>query len=383
MAAGKAQVFADLNTQLLAPISSYIDTAVSNVQSAIDAPLKAGIVLYIMWFGWQLMVGATPIAMAEIVKRALRIGVILMLCLSGGSEGGYSKYVKTPLLTDIPNQVSEMVVKDKFTDSNGAAFDTIVNNAAKSAATMRQASSGWSISAAIGAQVQSLLLELAAYVTAAVGFYYVMYAKIVLGMLLSLGPIFIAMALFDTTRRFFDGWLSQCANFIILQILIATVCSVMMTMLTTVLGGTFGPEQPGALAAALVTCLVMVMIFFQLPVISHALAQGGASLGMSSVAGFTSVRNLVSNRAGDAVASAGNSAREARAGTGPFKAAGPNKTWGNYVLSRGPTDARGPFRDHRNYNGRSRSSSNGSSATGDNGAPGGNTYDEQNSERKP
>ena len=102
MAAGKAQVFADLNTQLLAPISSYIDTAVSNVQGAIDAPLKAGIILYIMWFGWQLMVGATPVSMAEIVKRALRIGVILMLCLSGGSDGGYSKYVKTPLLTDIP-----------------------------------------------------------------------------------------------------------------------------------------------------------------------------------------------------------------------------------------------------------------------------------------
>jgi type IV secretion system protein VirB6 len=374
--------FANITTQLLQPISTYIDSAVSNLQGALDAPLKAGLVIYVMWFGWQVMLGSTPLAMSEIVKRLVRIGIITMLCLSAGS--GYTTYVKQPLLTDIPEFVSSAVVQNKFTETNGSSFDKLVETAAESAAKIRQAASSWSVGAVVGAHIQSYILEVGAYIAASVGFYYVMYARIVLGMLLSVGPVFIALAFFDSTRRFFDGWLSQCANFIILQILIGTVCSVMLTMLKTVLGASFGPENPGSMAAALVTCAVMVMIFQQLPSIAHALAQGGASLNLqTAVPGYQTIRNAISNSVGDQVSKAGNTARDQRAGTGAFKGVGAQRTWGNFVLSRGPRDSRGPFRDRRNYDGRSRASSDGRSDSGNKSAePGSNAYEESNSNRK-
>lgn len=360
MAVGSAQVFSDLSAKLLQPISGFIDTAISNLQSSLAGPLKAAMVIYVMWFGWQLMTGAVQSPMAEMAKRALRIGLLLMLVLNAGSEGGYATFVKAPLLTDIPNFVSSAVVSAKFDDKNGMVFDDLVNQAAIAAARMRGSASAWSVGASVGAHIQSYILEGIAYLTAAVGFYYVMYAKLVLGLLLSIGPVFIAMALFDSTRRFFDGWLSQCANFIILQILIATVCAVLVAMMKTALGGTFGPDQPGAMASALVTCIVMMMVFHQLPHVSHALAHGGASLSLPAVPGLASARRAVGNAAGDVLSAAINAAHQARAPATPAPAGAParssQKTWSNWALTRAPADSRGPFRDHRNYNGRSRTS---------------------------
>src|SRR6185369_6264605 len=53
-------------------------------------------------------------------------------------------------------------------------------------------------------------------------------SRIALSVLLALGPLFIALLLFDSTKRFFEAWLAQLSNYAFITILSVLVAALMM-----------------------------------------------------------------------------------------------------------------------------------------------------------
>ena len=58
-------------------------------------------------------------------------------------------------------------------------------------------------------------------------------SKIALSILLALGPLFIALLLFDTTKRFFESWIAQMANYAFVTILTVLVAALMLGLVST------------------------------------------------------------------------------------------------------------------------------------------------------
>ncbi len=58
-------------------------------------------------------------------------------------------------------------------------------------------------------------------------------SSVALSVLLALGPLFIALLLFDTTRRFFEVWLAQLANYALITILTVMVAALLLHLVAS------------------------------------------------------------------------------------------------------------------------------------------------------
>lgn len=81
-----------------------------------------------------------------------------------------------------------------------------------------------------------LLIAIASIIFLVISAGYILLAKIFLGMLVVVGPIFIGLALFPATRQFFSAWINQVVNYTLLTLFI----SVLMAIFIKFMVGAFG-----------------------------------------------------------------------------------------------------------------------------------------------
>ncbi|EIF28975.1 type IV secretory pathway, VirB6 component [Burkholderia sp. Ch1-1] len=132
----------------------------------------------------------------------------------------------------------------------------------------------------------------------------VVMARMLLDVVLALGPLFIACAAFGPTARFFEAWTAKVANYALLQVLVAAFLGLALTAfsadlapfhVTTSAPDTNAPAllaavqtalDDGAPAAAalgmLVTGLVLAAIGWQLPAVASGLAGGATMSGFGA-----------------------------------------------------------------------------------------------------
>ena len=74
----------------------------------------------------------------------------------------------------------------------------------------------------------------------------VLAAKIVLGLLLALGPVFVAFLLFDSTRGVFEGWLRAALAFAFMPLFATLALVLQLTLLEPYLLALVGYARPAA-----------------------------------------------------------------------------------------------------------------------------------------
>jgi type IV secretion system protein VirB6 len=111
-------------------------------------------------------------------------------------------------------------------------------------------------------------------------------SNIALAVLLALGPLFLALLLFDSTRRLFEAWLAQLANYALITILTVLVAALLLQIVQSY------AEQTAARGAAILTVdalnmvLISALVFLfmrQVMPIAAALAGGVALSSFGTV----------------------------------------------------------------------------------------------------
>ena len=98
-------------------------------------------------------------------------------------------------------------------------------------------------------------------------------------LLLALGPLFIVLALFDSTRRFCEAWIAQLANYALIAILTVLVAALMMNLLSSVSQAAAATGGGVSIADAVRVCMAAGMTFLvmrQVMPIASGLASGVA-----------------------------------------------------------------------------------------------------------
>ncbi|WP_312165957.1 type IV secretion system protein [Phenylobacterium sp.] len=255
-------------------LEQFLTQGASGMVAELAGPMRLALVLYVLLYGFAILRGAIAEPFMDFAVRSLKLAVIYMLATSVA----YGDWVAEPLFRTLPEALAQ-AISGGAAQEPGAAFDQFFARGAYLG--QKIADTGSAIDIAPWLMAAAVFLIGAA--AAALGFGIVMIAKIALALLIALGPIFVACALFDGTRRYFFGWLSQAVNYLVLFALIISVFQLVLSLVGDQWSAIDGhdPMVGGLLFVAL--CFLAAIFFLQTPAIAAGIA-GGASAGIADFA---------------------------------------------------------------------------------------------------
>ncbi|MCW0018935.1 type IV secretion system protein [Rhizobium sp. BT-226] len=265
------QVFSFVDGQFKSPLENFISSGTSNIASWISGPLTAALTLYVVLFGYLVLRGSVQEPILEFAFRAMKLAIIVMLVRNASN---YQTYVTNIFFETLPREISQAL--NSGTAPSASTFDSLLDKGQECAREI-WARATWPADIVTG--IGGMMVIGASFTVAAIGYIVSLYARLALAIVLAIGPIFVALAMFQSTRRFTESWIGQLANFVILQVLVVAIGSLLIscidTTFTAVESYTDVMMRPVALCAI---CLAALYVFYQLPGIASALAAGGASL---------------------------------------------------------------------------------------------------------
>lgn len=265
------QVFSFVDGQFKTPLETFISSGTSNIAGWVTGPLTAAVTLYVILYGYLVLRGSVQEPILDFAFRAMKLAIIVML-VKNASE--YQTYVTNIFFNTLPQEIAQAL--NSGSAPSASTFDSLLDKG-QAAATDIWSRASFPIDIVTG--VGGMMVIGASFIVASIGYIVSLYARLALAIVLAIGPIFVALAMFQSTRRFTEAWIGQLANFVILQVLVVAVGSLLITSIDTTFTQIQGYSdvlmRPTALCAI---CLAALYVFYQLPGIASALAAGGATL---------------------------------------------------------------------------------------------------------
>jgi len=278
-------VYGDFFNHVDGALTSYVGDTASNVIDAISPVTQQMFILYVMLWGWLVMRGAVQELVLDGASRILRVGFILGIALN---LGRYNTYVgdffwQAPdaLAAVVSGSDSDAVSTVNFLDNLfGQIYD--VGNAYWQQASILNGNFGYFF-LALGIWGAGIF---------ATGYacFLVVLAKLFIACLLALGPIFIIMLFFESTKRLFDTWMGQLLNYMFMVVLTASVVKLILGILNAFVPAALaaseasadGPSMAAA-CSAMMLCIISGLVLLQVPSVASALGGGVAASTLGAV----------------------------------------------------------------------------------------------------
>jgi type IV secretion system protein VirB6 len=107
-------------------------------------------------------------------------------------------------------------------------------------------------------------------------------SSIACAVLLAIGPLFVTMLLFDSTRRFFDAWLAQLATYALITILTVMVAALLLSVVESYAAQTAARGAAILTVDALDMVLVSGLVFLLMRQIMPIAAGLAGGIGLTS-----------------------------------------------------------------------------------------------------
>jgi type IV secretion system protein VirB6 len=316
-------------------MSTYITNVSSALSGALVPVVTTAVTIWIVAYGLAVVRGEAHEAVPAFAWRGLKIAITLALALSTGI---YQQHVVTAI-DGATSGLAQTIQNAANTLGGGNPGCGSVNGGSvtgQSATSVYQTldcydqqvdlvmdayfdkatHEGISISglaAAVGDFLCGIIAAFGGSIFLIVLAFEVAMARMLLDLVLGLGPVFIVCAAFAPTARFFEAWTAKVANYALLQVLVAAFLGMALTAFSadlTPLNAT--NASPGADASAVMqritaalndaaagaaamgvfaTGIFLAMVGWQLPSVASGLSGGATLSGFGAfVAGFAARR---------------------------------------------------------------------------------------------
>nr|WP_254452812.1 type IV secretion system protein [Roseicella sp. DB1501] len=190
--------------------------------------VRAGATLYVLITGYLVLTGRLD--RNVLAGRIIRIVAVAALLTSAGT---FNTLVRDLFLDTIPTSVgSALTGSSTSTGAAAAQFDAIWNATMRAAAGVLAEATGWT---QVGERVAIRLLMAATFIPLVVIFLIWIVCRVVMGLVIALGPFLIGLWLFDATRPFVQRWVGKLVSLTLVQVSAAVLLQLLITGFTTYL----------------------------------------------------------------------------------------------------------------------------------------------------
>jgi len=263
--------FATFWSWLNGQLAAYIGDNTARLATALEPAIVTLATLYVMALGYLHLTGK----ITEPLEAGLKRVALIALVLGVGLRLWLYNSVVVDTFYNAPAQLAAAVVG--ATDPV-ATIDTIWNAGGEVAGQL------WARALHFvpdfGFYIAGLLVWILVGILCVYAMFLIALSSVALAVLLALGPFFIGMLLFDSTRRFFSAWLAQLSNYALITVLTVMVSALLLKVVQSFATQTAALGNSITTVDAIDMILASVLVFLvmlQIMPIASGLA-GGVSL---------------------------------------------------------------------------------------------------------
>ena len=281
-----------------AMLNTFVTQTASNVILGFQMLVLTGVTLYITLTGYAISTGAVESSFWTFVKQSVKIIIIAAFCLTADT---YTSTVVSAIqglesgIADImssPNAQSTNIyqVLDKSVGSGlDIAYDMLGKAAKREFYEIGQMF--WDILNALMMAIAVFLIHLPAAAT-------IIMAKLGLGILLGIGPLFIVALMFPITAPWFDKWFQQVMSFILEIAIVMVVVTVGVALYKALFDKVIvtGTDNPIASFVQIIALALIVLFAIRKTSGLGAQLAGGISFGAVTFRDMAGVVNPKTTR---------------------------------------------------------------------------------------
>jgi len=244
--------------------------------------LTSLLTIYIALIGYQLALGHGGLRIFDLPVAALKVGLIMAFVTSWAAY----QHVVFDLLFDGPRDIAQALLAPTAPAHGGSDLYKGLEHAY---AELSDAASAYGAQATPsanllqgGPMLGSGLLWISALVMLLATIGVILAAKIVLAFLLAIGPVFIALFLFDATRGFFDGWLKTTIAFALTPLAVNVFGATMLLVLAPFINALKEGVASGAFEMGPIVTIALIIAVFAVVMSIAIRMSAGITSGFST-----------------------------------------------------------------------------------------------------
>lgn len=281
-------IFATILAQIEPPLMGAVDGMAGSLTGGVAQVLRWGVTLWVAGHMLAQVLSPAGNPLSEMERKLIRGAVGFAVATN---LAAYNTYIKDVALS-LPDGIGALVTGAVGgTALSGQAFDAVWNKAWAGGLTVYK-TLGWS---EVGLQILVVAYWFVALIAIGMGFIVWVTSKLVLYMLVGLGPLFAGMLVFPATRGWFQGWLNGVVTCVICQVLVVVLLVILTDTENKLIaqivaagaGGDQGMTSLQLLLGGVLLFFICGFIVSQLPGIASSIGHGASFHGAGVVASAT------------------------------------------------------------------------------------------------
>jgi len=216
--------FAEFNAWLNTILTTYVSSNTASIAAALEPALVTLATVYVMIWGYLQLTGKIE----EPVMTGVRRIMVLAIVLGGALQLWLYNALIVDTFFNAPTELAAHVV-GAFDPVN--IVDQIIFAGDDTARLLLQ--KGGIFHGYVSYEIAGFAVYVIVDLTAIYTIFLLALSRVALSVLLALGPLFIALLLFESTKRFFEAWIAQLANYAFISILTVLMAALMLTLIST------------------------------------------------------------------------------------------------------------------------------------------------------